>query len=91
MRVACCRLVGSENEHDREDTVSTAIQQVVRGVVENSADSSNQIQTFDDVLGMTRHIVGLRITDFLRSKVCRQEDAVEEEAQVEEDQVNIIE
>lgn len=78
MRVARCRLSGSEHEHDREDVVSTAIQQVVRGVVENSADSFNQIQTFDDVLGMTRHIVRLRITDFLRSRERRPEDGVEE-------------
>ena len=78
MRVARCRLSGSEHEHDREDAVSTAIQQVVRGVIENSADSFNQIQTFDDVLGMTRHIVRLRITDFLRSRERRPEDGVEE-------------
>jgi len=78
MRVARCRLSGSEHEHDREDAVSTAIQQVVRGVIENSTDSFNQIQTFDDVLGMTRHIVRLRITDLLRSKERRPEDVVEE-------------
>ena len=78
MRVARCRLVGSEHEHDREDAVSTAVQQVVRGVIENSAESFNQIQSFDDVLGMSRHIVRLRITDFLRSRERRPEDVVEE-------------
>jgi RNA polymerase sigma factor (sigma-70 family) len=78
MRVARCRLAGSEHEPDREDVVSTAVQQVVRGVIGNSAESFNQIQTFDDVLGMTRHIVRQRITDLLRSKDRRPEDVVEE-------------
>lgn len=78
MRVARCRLAGSEHESDREDAVSNAIQQVVRGVIENSAESFNQIQTFDDVLGMTRHIVRQRITDFLRSRERRPEDVVED-------------
>ena len=78
MRIACIRLAGERHAHDREDLVSTALQQLMRGLLDGKTESFNQISTWDDCLGMTRHIVRQRITDFFRSHERNREDAVEE-------------
>lgn len=78
MRIARIRRAGERYEPDREDAVSTALQQLTRGVIENRSESYNQLSSFDDLLGMMRHIVRLRITDLFRSRERRTEDAVEE-------------
>lgn len=78
MRIACIRLAGERFVQDREDVVSTALQQFIRGLVEGKTDSFNQIVTWDDCLIMTRHIVRQRIIDFLRTRERSREDAVEE-------------
>lgn len=78
MRIARIRLAGERYEPDREDAVSTALQQLTRGVIENRSESYNQLSSFDDLLGMMRHIVRLRITDLFRSRERRPEDCVEE-------------
>jgi DNA-directed RNA polymerase specialized sigma24 family protein len=78
MRIARIRLAGERFEPDREDLVSTALQQVISGICGKAGESFNQISTWDDVLVMMRHIVRLRVTDFFRSAESRKEDAVEE-------------
>ena len=78
MRVARIRLAGERFEPDREDLVSTALQQVISGICGKSAESFNQISTGDDLLSMMRHIVRLRVTDFFRSTERRKEDAMDE-------------
>jgi hypothetical protein len=78
MRIARLRLVGAEFEQDREDTVSVAVQQFIRGMISSETDSFNQLADWNDCLGMVRHIVRLRVTDFLRGRGRRREDAVEE-------------
>lgn len=77
MRVARCRLAGGEHESNREDIVSTALQQVVKGVIEGKQESFNQISGFDDLLAVMRHIVRLRVTDFFRAQSRNREDGVE--------------
>ena len=78
MRIACIRLSGERHAQDREDLVSTALQQFIRGLLEGKTQSFNQISTWDDCVGMTRHIVRQRIFDFFRSHERSREDAVEE-------------
>ena len=78
LRVALIRLAGQTRVSDREDVVSTALAQVVRGYIEKTSESYNQIRTFDDLLGMMRHIVRCRIADLHRSRGRRPEDPVEE-------------
>jgi len=78
MVIARIRLAGQRYEQDREDLVSTALQQFVRGLIEGKVESFNQINTWDDCLGMTRHIVRSRIMDFFRSSDRNLEDGVEE-------------
>lgn len=76
--IARIRLAGGRFEQDREDLVSTALQQFMRGLIEGRAENFNQIATWDDCLGMLRHIVRSRIMDFLRTRERRREDAVAE-------------
>lgn len=76
--IARLRLAGERFEQDREDIVSTGIQQFIRGLVEEKSESFNQITSWDDCVGMLRHIVRQRIKDFLRSRERSREDAVEE-------------
>jgi DNA-directed RNA polymerase specialized sigma24 family protein len=64
MAIARIRLAGSRFEPDREDVVSGALQELVRGMIERRAESYNQISNWDDCLRMTRHIVRQRIKDF---------------------------
>jgi RNA polymerase sigma factor (sigma-70 family) len=78
MAIARLRLAGERFELDREDLVSTALQQLIRGLVEKKEGSFNQIVTWDDCLGMMRHIVRSRVFDFLRSRQRSREDAMEE-------------
>jgi len=78
MMIARLRLAGERFAQDRQDIVSTAIQQLIRGLVEEKNESYNQITTWDDCLGMTRHILRQRIKDFLRSRERSFVDAVEE-------------
>ena len=78
IRIARLRLAGERYEPDREDIVSTALQQFVRGVIGATSESFNQMATWDDCLAMMRHIVRLRVTDFLRSRQRNRVDAVEE-------------
>lgn len=78
MMIARLRLAGERFEHDRQDLVSTALQQLIRGLVEGSSESFNQMATWDDCLGMMRHVVRSRVFDFLRARERRREDAVEE-------------
>lgn len=78
MMIARLRLAGERFELDRQDIVSTGIQQLIRGLMEGKADSFNQITTWDDCVGMLRHIVRSRIIDFLRSRERSREDAVED-------------
>lgn len=78
MIIARIRLSGARHEQDREDLVSTALQQFVRGLISGEGQSYNQISTWDDCLSMTRHIVRSRIIDHHRSIERRLEDAVEE-------------
>lgn len=90
MRIACIRLAGERFAQDREDLVSTALQQLIRGLMEGKAESFNQIATWDDCLGMTRHIIRQRIIDFLRSRERSREDAVEELPEVIADTPNSL-
>jgi|GEM_PF-988708 len=78
MTLARIRLAGGRFEPDREDLESTALRQFMRGLIEGKVESFNQIATWDDCLGMTRHIVRSRIMDFLRARERSREDAVEE-------------
>jgi RNA polymerase sigma factor (sigma-70 family) len=78
MMIAKLRLAGERFEQDRQDLVSTAIQQLIMGLVEKKGESFNQISTWDDCLVMLRHIVRSRIIDFFRSRERNREDAVEE-------------
>jgi RNA polymerase sigma factor (sigma-70 family) len=78
MRVAAAKLEGEAFRADREDAVSTALTQLVRGIVEGRGNSFNQIDSWDDVLGMMRHIVRQRITDLHRSRFRNREDATED-------------
>jgi RNA polymerase sigma factor (sigma-70 family) len=78
MAIARLRLAGERFEQDREDLVSTALRQLIHGLVEKKECSFNQIVTWDDCLGMMRHIVRSRVFDFLRSRQRSREDAVEE-------------
>lgn len=78
MRIARLRLAGSQFESDREDLVAVAVQQFIRGLVSGETESFNQLASWDDCLGMFRHIVRLRTTDFLRARGRNREDAVEE-------------
>jgi RNA polymerase sigma factor (sigma-70 family) len=78
MTIARIRLAGGQFEQDREDLVSTAVQQFIRGLVAESGESFNQIATWDDCLGMLRHIVRSRIMDFFRSRERSREDAFDE-------------
>jgi RNA polymerase sigma factor (sigma-70 family) len=85
MIIARLRLAGGRFERDRQDLVSTAIQQLIRGLMEEKNESYNRISTWDDCLSMTRHIVRQRITDFFRSLERSREDAVEELPELPED------
>lgn len=78
MRIARLRLAGGQHESDREDIVSTALQQFIRGLIGGESESFNQIETWGDCLAMMRHIVRLRVTDFLRLRGRNREDAVAE-------------
>ena len=78
MRVARIRLAGECHEQEREDIVSTALQQFVRGLIGGKSDSFNQLATWDDCLTMMRHIVRLRVTDYHRSHARNRIDTVEE-------------
>lgn len=78
MIIARIRLSGARHEQDREDLVSTAVQQFVRGLISGEGESYNQISTWDDCLSMTRHIVRSRIIDYLRALERSREDAVDE-------------
>jgi RNA polymerase sigma factor (sigma-70 family) len=78
MMIARLRLAGERFDQDREDIVSTGIQQLIRGLVEEKNESFNQITSWDDCVGMLRHIVRQRTKDFLRSRERSHEDAVEE-------------
>lgn len=75
MRIARLRLAGDPYEADREDIVSTALQQFIRGLIGAGSESFNQIETWNDCLAMMRHIVRLRVTDFLRARERNREDA----------------
>lgn len=78
MAVARLRLAGERFEQDRQDLVSTALQQFIRGLVGKNEGSFNQISGWDDCLGMMRHIVRSRVFDFLRFCQRSREYAVEE-------------
>ena len=78
MSIARLRLVGLNHESDREDLVSTALQQFVRGLIENRIPSFNQIESWDDCLRVMRHLVRSRITDFHRERQRDPVDVVEE-------------
>ena len=78
MIIARLRLAGRQFEQDREDIVSTALKQLIAGLVEKKHESFNQLTTWDDCLGMMRHIVRSRVFDFLRARDRRREHAVEE-------------
>lgn len=78
MAVARIRLAGSRFEPDREDVVSGALQELVRGMIERRAESYNQISNWDDCLRMTRHIVRQRIKDFHNARERQFVDAFEE-------------
>lgn len=85
MMIARLRLAGERFEQDREDLVSIALQQLIRGLVEKREGSFNQIATWDDCLGMMRHMVRSRVFDFLRARDRRREDAVEELPEMPQD------
>jgi len=85
MMIARLRLAGDRFEQDREDIVSTGIQQLIRGLVEQKNDSFNQITSWDDCVRMLRHIVRQRTKDFLRSRERSREDAVEELPEMPQD------
>lgn len=76
MRIARMRLLGQRFEEDREDIASTVLQQFVRGLVEGRVNSFNQMTEWDDCLGMVRHMVRMRVADFLRGVDRNLEDAV---------------
>lgn len=76
--IARIRLSGARFEHDREDVVSGALQELVRGMLEGRADSYNQISSWDDCLRMIRHIVRQRIKDFHSARERQFVDAFEE-------------
>ncbi len=71
-------LRGPEHEHDREDIAARAMSEVVRGVIENTLPSFNQMTTFGDVLGMIQQIVRARTKDFFRTRARRPEDLTDE-------------
>lgn len=77
-RIAAMRLSGSRWAQDREDLVSVALHQFVKGLVENKLESFKQISNWDDCLGMMRSIVRLRVFDFHRERGRDLEDAVAE-------------
>lgn len=78
MAIARLRLAGACFEQDREDLVSTALQQLIRGMVEKNEGSFNQISCWGDCLAMMRHIVRSRVFDFLRSRQRLRECAMDE-------------
>lgn len=78
MRVAVVKLDGEALRTDREDAVSTALTQLVRGIVEGRGNSFNQIASWDDLLSMMRHIVRQRIKDIHRSRSRNREDGMAE-------------
>ena len=78
MRIARLRLSGAQFEHDREDLVSVAVQQFIRGMLSGETESFNQLSAWDDCLGMFRHIVRFRVTDVLRARGRNREEPVEE-------------
>lgn len=67
-------LSGPEHAQNREDLASRAVTELVRGVVENSLPSFNQMSTFGDVVSMTQQIVRARTKDFFRARGRRPED-----------------
>jgi RNA polymerase sigma factor (sigma-70 family) len=77
MRIAQLRLAGQRYQQDREDLVSTALQQFIAGLLRGEK-SYNQIQDWDDCVSMTRHIVRQRIKDFLRSSERNREEGWDE-------------
>lgn len=77
-RIAAIRLSGSRWAQDREDLVSVALHQFVKGLVENRLKSFKQISSWNDCLGMMRSIVRSRIVDFHRERGRDLEDAVAE-------------
>jgi DNA-directed RNA polymerase specialized sigma24 family protein len=77
-RIAAMRLSGSRWAQDREDLVSVALHQLVKGLVENTLNSFKLISSWDDCLAMMRSIVRLRIVDFHRERGRDLEDAVAE-------------
>lgn len=78
MRLAGRLLAGGQWEPQREDLVTTAISQVVEGLVAKTSESYNQITSFRDLVGMTLTIVRRRIMDFHRGHARSVEDAVEQ-------------
>lgn len=78
MNIACMRLAGERFAEDRQDAVSIAMQQMMRGLVEGRPESFNQIATWGDCLGMFRSIVRARATEILRRHHHSPVDAVEE-------------
>ena len=78
VRIAAIRLSGSRWAQDREDLVSVALHQFVKGLAENKLESFKQISSWDDCLGMMRSIVRLRIVDFYRERGRDLADAVAE-------------
>lgn len=75
-RIAATRLSGSRWAQDREDLVSVALHQFLRGLVENRLNSFKQITSWDDCLRMMRSIVRSRIVDFHRARARDLEDTV---------------
>ncbi len=77
-RIAAIRLNGSRWAQDREDLVSVALNQFVKGLVENKLESFKQISSWNDCLGMMRSVVRSRLVDFYRERGRDLEDAVAE-------------
>lgn len=71
-------LTGAQHAQDREDIAAQALAQVVRGLIEGKLESFNQIASFDDLKGMTLHIVRARVTDFFRQRARRPEEVTDE-------------
>ena len=77
MALARRLLAGNSWESAREDLVSTALSQVVEGLIEGNSEFFNQITSFNDLIGMTRTIVRRRVVDLHRARARSLEDAVE--------------
>lgn len=77
MNIACIQLAGSHFQQEREDRVSIAMQEFVKGVVEKTSKSFNQMETWNDCLAMFRTIVRARVKDFHRKDYDNPVDGVE--------------